>query len=174
MAETHSDFSDFAEEVEDIVGSLDETVSAGEKDAIDNLITRVAASAASRGISASRIDDWQGDADGPPLASSKGWMNTKTASGHTFSPHPKNRKVVRYLEFDRDPAKLASGDTTMYFIADEGPHEGTLVQVDADEMDERDETYSGWIRSRIRAWKKEDTPSAEIDEELDRLMSDLS
>lgn len=173
MARTDSDFDELARDVEEIAGALDETVSAGEEDAIDNLITRVTRSASSRGISASRIDSWQGNADGPPLASKNAWQNVKTSSGHKFAPHPENREVVHYLEFDRDPAKLAKGDTTMYFISDTGDTAGSLVQVDASEMEPRDEKYNGWVRSRIRAWQQEDTPAAEISDKLDRLMNEV-
>ena len=103
---------------------------------------------------------------GPRLNSNAAWPIEETSDGISLRIHPANRTKVNVLERGRDPAIHADPETTMTFVNDEGQK----ITIEAQDMNPRDERYSGWLRQAIRRWLANGEPSDTVSNEIEELM----
>ena len=103
---------------------------------------------------------------GPRLTKDAAWPIEETSDGVSMRIHPANRTKVNVLERGRDPAIHADPETTMTFVNDEGKK----ITIEAQDMNPRDEKYSGWLRQAIRRWLANGTVSDNVSNEIEELM----
>ena len=106
------------------------------------------------------------DRPGPRLSSNAAWPIEETSDGVSLRIHPANRTKVNVLERGRDPAIHAAPETTMTFVN----NENQKITIEAQDMNPRDERYSGWLRQAIRRWLANGEPSDAASNEIEELM----
>ena len=106
------------------------------------------------------------DRPGPRLSSNAAWPIEETSDGISLRIHPANRTKVNVLERGRDPAIHADPETTMTFVN----NENQKITIEAQDMEPRDEKYSGWLRQAIRRWLANGEPSDAASNEIEELM----
>ena len=106
------------------------------------------------------------DRPGPRLSSNAAWPIEETSDGISLRIHPANRTKVNVLERGRDPAIHADPETTMTFVN----NENQKITIEAQDMNPRDERYSGWLRQAIRRWLANGEPSDTVSNEIEELM----
>jgi len=158
---------EFSREVDEFTTKLGDSVDDGVEESLDSLKRQIVNRLNRNGINSERWRTTEGD-----LNSFSGWGVIQLSSGSfTLRPVPAVRDRAVALEFDRDPAKVSSPDTTMTFKT--GPDADDWVTITAAEMDPRDENASGWWRAAVRNWESKNNLESETADEIEDLFDEV-